>query len=402
MFMMPAKAHAEQVSFQVVDVAVTRQQFFLIAGLLAVICNPVLAAVLAPDRADILYHAYDGGGVEVNGPSVLVRKSIGTSVSAFGNYYVDNVSSASIDVVTQSGASAYTEERTEYSVGGEYLHDKTTMSLAYTSSSESDYEAETASFNISMDMFGDLTTVTLGYALGSDIVRSNADLAFQDTIDRRNYRVNVSQVLSKNSILGFIFETITDEGFLNNPYRSYRYRDSGSADGYSWASEVYPRTRTSNAAALRLRYFLPYRAAVYGGYRYFRDDWEIKADTFDIGYVHPYRENWLFDINFRHYNQNSAFFYNDLFDVADQFIYQGRDKELSTFTSQTLGLGVTYEFTKKSWQYIDRGTLNLYYDTIFFDYEDFSDLTQTGYPVGQEPSYSFTANVLRLFVSIWY
>ena len=397
---MPAKAHAEQVSFQVVDVAVTRQQFFLIAGLLAVICNPVLAAVLAPDRADILYHAYDGGGVEVNGPSVLVRKSIGNSVSAFGNYYVDNVSSASIDVVTQSGASAYTEERTEYSVGGEYLHDKTTMSLAYTSSSESDYEANTASFNISMDMFGDLTTVTLGYALGSDIVRSNADLTFEDTIDRRNYRVSVSQVLSKNSILGFIFETVTDEGFLNNPYRSYRYRDGGG--GYLWAPENYPRTRTSNAAALRLRYFLPYRAAVYGGYRYFYDDWDIRADTFDLGYVHPFRKNWLFDINFRHYSQNSAFFYSDLFNVADEFTYQGRDKELSTFTSQTIGLGVSYEFTKNNWQYIDRGTLNFYYDTIFFDYENFSDLTQTGYPVGQEPAYSFTANVLRLFVSIWY
>ena len=104
--------------FLVVVVAVTRHKNFLILTLLAFICKPGLAAVLAPDRADILYHAYEGGGVEVNGPSVLVRKNIGSSVSAFGNYYVDNVSSASIDVVTQSGARAYTEERTEYSVGG--------------------------------------------------------------------------------------------------------------------------------------------------------------------------------------------------------------------------------------------------------------------------------------------
>ena len=212
---MRAKAHAVRVSSPVVVVAVTKQVYILFIALLALVCKPVLAAVLAPDRADILYHAYDGGGVEVSGPSILVRKGIGNSVSAFGNYYVDNVSSASIDVVTQSGASAYTEERTEYSVGGEYLHDKTTMSLAYTSSSESDYEAETTSFNISMDMFGDLTTVTLGYALGNDVVRSNADLTFEDTIDRRNYRVSVSQVLSKNSILGFIFETITDEGAVS-------------------------------------------------------------------------------------------------------------------------------------------------------------------------------------------
>jgi len=400
---MPVKVHAVRVLYQVVVVVVTRQVYFLAIALLFAVCKPGLAAVLAPDRADILYHAYDGGGVEVNGPSILVRKGIGNSVSAFGNYYVDNVSSASIDVVTQSGASAYTEKRTEYSIGGEYLRDKTTMSLAYTSSSESDYDAETTGFNISMDMFGDLTTVTLGYALGNNIVRKNGDPTFEDTLDQRNYRVSVSQVLSKNSILGFIFETITDEGYLNNPYRSYRYRDSGSADGYSWAPEVYPRTRTSNAAALRLSYYLPYRAAVYGGYRYFRDDWEINADTFDIGYTHPFKENWLLDVNFRYYNQkNSAFFYSDLFNAANEFIYQGRDKELSTYTSQTVGLGVSYEFTNNNWRYIDRGTLNLYYDAIFFDYANFSDLTQTGYPVGQEPEYSFNANVLRLFVSIWY
>lgn len=385
---------------RVVVVAVTRHSNILFLVLLALICKPGLAAVLAPDRADILYHAYDGGGVEVNGPSVLVRKNIGTSVSAFGNYYVDNVSSASIDVVTQSGASAYTEERTEYSVGGEYLHDKTIMSLAYTSSSESDYEAETTSFNISMDMFGDLTTVTLGYALGNDIVRKNGDPSFEDTIDRRNYRVSLSQVLTKNTIMGFIFETITDEGFLNNPYRSFRYADGGG--GYLWAPERYPRTRTSNAAALRLRYFLPYRAAVYGGYRYFDDDWDIRANTFDVGYLQPFREDWLFDVYYRNYSQNAAFFYSDLFNSENEFIYQGRDKELSTFSSQTIGVGVTYEFTRNKWQVIDRGTLNLYYDTIFFDYEDFSDLTQTGYPLGQEPAYSFTANVLRLYLSIWY
>lgn len=397
---MRVKVRVVPVWFLVVVVVVTRKTSLVVLILVGLVYRSGFAAVLAPDRADILYHAYEGGGVEVNGPSVLVRKNFGTSVSAFGNYYVDNVSSASIDVITQSGASPYTEERTEVSVGGEYLHDKTIMSLAYTTSSESDYEAQTTSFNISMDMFGDLTTVNLGYAIGNDIVRSNADPTFEDTIDRRNYRVSLSQILTKNSILGFIFETISDEGFLNNPYRNFRYADGGG--GYQWSPERYPRTRTSNAAALRLRYFLPHRAAVYGGFRYFSDDWDIDANTFDVGYLQPVWDDWLFDVYYRNYSQSAAFFYSDLFAAENQFKYQGRDKELSTFSSQTIGVGVTYEFTKNKWQSIDRGTLNLYYDTIFFDYEDFSDLTQTGYPLGQEPLYSFTANVLRLYVSIWY
>ena len=60
----------------------------------------VEAGVLPDDRTDVLYHLYDGGGVTIDGPSVLVRKKVGKSLSFVGNYYVDMISSASIDVVT--------------------------------------------------------------------------------------------------------------------------------------------------------------------------------------------------------------------------------------------------------------------------------------------------------------
>ena len=56
------------------------------------------AGVLPDDRADILYHRYDGGGLVVDGPSVLVRKKFGDHFSMAYNYYEDMISSASIDV----------------------------------------------------------------------------------------------------------------------------------------------------------------------------------------------------------------------------------------------------------------------------------------------------------------
>ena len=62
----------------------------------AVFIAPANAGVLPEDRADLLYFRYDGGGVTIDGPSVLVRKSIGEHVSVQANYYVDMVSSASI------------------------------------------------------------------------------------------------------------------------------------------------------------------------------------------------------------------------------------------------------------------------------------------------------------------
>jgi len=68
------------------------------------------AAVLPDERVDLLYHRYDGGGAEIDGPSFLVQKNLGDSLSVGLNHYVDSVTSASVDVLVS--ASEYTEERT--------------------------------------------------------------------------------------------------------------------------------------------------------------------------------------------------------------------------------------------------------------------------------------------------
>jgi hypothetical protein len=79
------------------------------------------------------------------------------------------------------------------------------------------------------------------------------------------------------------------------------------------AREIYPRTRTSNAVAVNARYYLPYRAAIHGGYRFFTDTWGIGANTFELGYTHPWRQ-WTFELGYRYYSQGNADFYSDLFD----------------------------------------------------------------------------------------
>ncbi len=135
---------------------------FRLKALLLLLASPaVLAGVLPEERADALYHYYDGGGIEINGPSLLVRKSIGEKVSVSGSYYVDSISSASIDVVT-TGASpnGYSEKRTQWGVGVDYLRGDTTMSMGFSTSDENDYQADTLNLAISQDVFGGLTTIT--------------------------------------------------------------------------------------------------------------------------------------------------------------------------------------------------------------------------------------------------
>lgn len=357
-----------------------------------------IAGVLPDDRSDILYHQYVGGGVEIDGPSILVRKSIGKSVSVAFNYYVDMISSASIDVITT--ASPYTEERTQYSLSADYLRGNTTMSFGITSSEESDFDATTYNLSIAQDMFGDLTTLTLSYAYGDDTVRRSDDPDFFRDNTRQHYGVGVTQILTRNLISTLNFEVITDEGFLNNPYRSVRYLDAGSPVGFSFEPELYPHTRTSNAVGIRAKYYLPYRAALELQYRFFKDTWDINGNTVSIAYTHPWRD-FIFTAKYRWHDQTGAHFFRDIFSRSEATNFRGRDKELSPLTSQTLKFSVAYEFFSNRMGFLDKGTINFSFDRLMIDYSEFRDISK-GAVLGDEPLYHLDANIMQLFVSFWY
>ena len=65
-----------------VAAAVAVTNIFKTSGILLLsLCGLSLqAAVLPEDRADVMFHSYDGGGVTIDGPSVLVRKDIAGTV----------------------------------------------------------------------------------------------------------------------------------------------------------------------------------------------------------------------------------------------------------------------------------------------------------------------------------
>lgn len=363
-----------------------------------------LAGVLPEDRADILYHRYDGGGVVIDGPSLLVRKKFADKVSVSANYYVDLVSSASIDVVTT--ASPYEEERTQYSLTADYLRGKSTYSIGYINSSESDYDASTFYAGVSQDMFGDLTTVSFSFKKGdNDIFRNiggSKDPTFTQASEVRSYALGVTQVLTRSLIGAFNFEVISDEGYLNSPYRSVRYFDPSSSNGYSYQGEVYPSTRTSNAASVRLSYYLPYRAALEGWYRFYTDSWGIVGNTAELTYTQPMWQRWIFSGSLRYYRQDAADFYADLFPRRDYANFLARDKELSTFAAITVGVGASYDFRIARLPWVEKAQANIRYDFMTIDYDDFHDVRTTALVPGTEPLYSLDANIVQLFLSIWF
>ena len=376
---------------------------------LCVIGAPALGGVLPEDRADVMWHNYNGGDLTVQGPSILVRKKVGESLSLSAGYYEDMISSASIDV--KLSASPYHETRKQENVGVEYLHGKTTYAMGYIHSKEPDYIANTTFYSISQDMFGDLTTVTLGYRrawdeIFRDIKQPDGEIVndptFHERADHRGYSLAISQILTRNLIADFNYELITDQGYLANPYRKIRYLSPGQGQGFTLADQVYPNTRTSNAASLQMKYYLPWRAAAAGSYRYFRDTWGIVAHTVEADYTQPWRQ-WVFDGTVRWYTQTHADFYSDLFPYANYQNFMARDRELATFTDWTVGAGASYHFNVPGAPWISKSTANVRFDHLFIDYKDFRNALLAGeYGAGNEPLYKLNANIFQLFVSIWF
>ena len=360
------------------------------------------ADVLPEDRADMLFHRYDGGGITVQGPSVLVRKKFGDSVSASYQYYEDLISSASIDVVTQ--ASPYKERRVQNNAGLDFLHGNTLYSIGYINSSEPDYKSSTGFFSISQSMFGDLTTVSFGFTRGWDKVGEVDKGMFQKWVgdaDHRNWSVGLSQVLTRNLLLSANAETDESDGYLQNPYRGIRYI-AATSRGYTFGPAISPNTRTGNAGSAQLKYFLPWHAALDGNYRLYRDTWGILANTVKFGYTQSLFTAWTLDATARYYWQRHATFYSDLFPYQNAQNFESRDRELAQFHSLTLGLDASYEFHPPWPHWLDKGTLNFSYNHLRIDYQDFrNNLVQTLNPEDQ-PLYVLDANVMEFFISFWY
>jgi hypothetical protein len=353
----------------------------LVGGLLGSLlaAGGARAVALPEDRAEGMLHIYDGGGVKANGPALLVRKSLGDRASLSGSYYVDMVSNASIDVVTT--ASPYREKRTAYDLGADFVVRDALISVGAYQSKEPDYLANSANLDVSQEVFGGMTTVAIGFSRGGDKVGKRGSFGYFDEARHWQYRFGLTQILSPRWLASVNAEAISDDGYLGNPYRAARV--FGAA-----VPERNPRTRSSRAVKLRLVGDLGSRDAVRAEFRHYWDNWNVRAETAEVGYSRYFGEPWLADVLLRYNTQKHALFYSD--NATSESLYVSRNRQLGSFNDISLGARLAYTAAKVPGRYEVK--LNGSWEMVRFKYSDFTDL-RSGKP------YSFVGNVLQLYVS---
>jgi hypothetical protein len=341
--------------------------------------GPAAAADVPADRAEAMFHVYDGGGVRATGPALLVRKGLADRVSASAQYYVDAVSNASIDVVTT--ASPFKETRHEVGLGLDWAVRDALLSVSASRSKEPDYTATSVGLDVAQDVFGGMTTVSLGFSRGQDDVLKSTDSDFADVARHWQYRVGVTQILSPRWLMSANLEAVADDGFLGSPYRAARV--FGAA-----VPERLPRTRSSRALKLRSIGSFDDTSSVRGEYRYYWDTWGLRAHTVEAGGTRRLAGGWLADAFVRLHSQNSALFYSD--NAAQETTYITRNRQLSALREWGLGAKVTRALTRFPARYDVQVTGA--YEFKRFDFQDFTDL-RTGAP------YAHNAHVLQIHVS---
>jgi hypothetical protein len=354
-----------------------------LAGLLAA-GQHAQALTLPEDKAEAMFHVYDGGGVKATGPALLVRKSLADKFSLSGKLYVDAVSNASIDVVTT--ASPYKETRTAADIGLDYLVRDSLITLGLATSSEPDYKSRTLNLDIAQEVFGGMSTVSLGFSRGADKVGRKGE-GFFDAAHHWNYRLGLSQVLTPRWMATANLEVLSDDGYLGSPYRVAQVQGA-------YVNERVPRTRTARAMKFRAIGDMDSvlkRSALRAEYRYYWDTWAIKAHTFEVGGSRYFGDRMLGDVFLRLYKQGKALFYAD--NATLDTTYVTRNRQLGDFTETGLGGRVSYALPKWRGQFDIK--LNGSYEFKHFNFSSFTDL-RTGRP------YSNNASVLQLYMSATY
>ena len=122
--------------------------------------------------------------------------------------------------------------------------------------------------------------------------------------------------------------------------------------------------------------------------------------------------NWIFEGRLRYYTQTAADFYRDIFPRADFANFMARDKELATYDAITAGVSATYEFKIARFPWLSKGSLNLRYDYMTVNYDNFRDATfslgsfgvlpDTPLAPGTEPMYKLNANIIQFFISAYF
>ena len=276
---------------------------------------------------------YKERSTRVMSPMLDGMFEVGERGMVTAHFLVDAITSAS----PGSGAAMakpFTEQR--YEAGGGYTQeldgpismiDKLRLGGEARFSDESDYRSMAADIRAEADLAQKNTTLGMGAGISQDKADASGaqgalggirllcqdDAAKGMTVGTStscplqvlNAYGSISQIVSKDAIVGATYDIGYLDGYQSNPYRNVPVP---SLD--SFVPERHPFTRLRQSVAGSARIFWPEAQMTFiPAYRYYWDDWGIHAHTPELRIVQEVGRHADATFMYRYYTQDAAYFW---------------------------------------------------------------------------------------------
>jgi hypothetical protein len=264
---------------------------------------------------------------------------------------IDHYTSASSDKIDPHTISSASHADTRFypSLAWSIENEKkrTTVGLTGSFSSEFDYVSyglgasfskasknNNREFSAKLQTYFDTWSVIYPIELRAPGMREENGIQGYSPRNSYNGSFSLSQIINQNLQLLLIAEPSYQSGLLATKYQRVFFTNGDES------TETLPGTRMKIPLGIRANYFIGDRFIVRSFYRYYQDNWGLKAHTIDMELpvkITPFASLSPF---YRFYSQNAVDYFAPYGQHAPTETYFTSDYDLSKFTSQFFGAGL--------------------------------------------------------------
>ena len=305
----------------------------------------------------VLYYRESGNRMKVTEPVLWLKSPVADEWEISLSGIVDIVSGASPEIVSNrtgtpvqilTGSSGPIRDRRRAGeVAVKRKFGEHTFSVSRSLSSEKDYTSYAAGANATFDFNERNTTLALGYGKSNDRVGSSTDATLNARRDTRDYLLGVTQILDRNALIQSNLTRTIGHGYYNDPYRyTQSLFRNGQFQSLDLILDTRPSARAQWAWLTRFKRSLPdQKAVVTAEYRYFTDDWGIRAHTLYGSWLQTVNDVWKWEAGLRYYSQRQADFYRAEILTRPVPVFTSSDQRIAGFGALEPSVKVIVQLT---------------------------------------------------------
>ena len=318
---------------------------------LPILVAPAKAAAEDNEMGFTLLGYKEHGLMKVTEPLVWARGTFDQVWSVEASAAVDIVTGASPRLVSNAGGGPPVQ-----TVSGASINDRRntgdlkvtrrigdfSIAASGTLSKEEDYESKAFGFEGSADFNERNTTLVAGYGKSNDRVKSTDDPTLDAPRYTTEYMAGVTQLLTPTSFVQSTLRWSRGEGYYDDPYKfTITFYPSGPP---ALAGDTRPDHRDTLSWLTRYRRHFPeVNGSLQADYRFYRDDWGVRAHTLELAWQQSWGDQWSLRPALRYYTQSAADFYFPLIPQPQPAILSS-DQRLGAFGGLSPSLRLAHRF----------------------------------------------------------